>query len=398
MQAARSLLDRLRSLPQQQRDRAYGAAITVAMLIELAAYPIDDRDIAPTLALTVAYGVAVSLRSRFPVAVFITLGTLIAASDLVGFFLNNAFTPFVGVVMTAWAIGAHVDPPRLWRVAVPVASLVIFGVVAAGSSTSGDVASNALFSIPLVLVLPILGARTVRSRPSLAAALAEQTGRLEAQREAQARAAVAGERQRIARELHDMVAHAVSEMVVQAGAARRAVAAAGPSDDAREAIAGIEATGREALGEMRRLLGVLRRGDESLALAPQPTLARIDGLVASMRGQGLPVELAVEGDAVVLPPGLDLTAYRVVQEALANLVAAGIAAPTRVLVRYGRRTLDLEVVDDGPPEGRTAAGQAHNELLGMRERVALFGGVVQAGPRRGGGHAVRARLPLEGPA
>ena len=396
MLAARSLPDRIRSLPQQTRDRAYGAALTVAMLVELAAYPLERRDVLPTLALTLAYGFVVSLRSRFPLASFVVLGGIMMASDLVGFFLNNAFSPFVGVVLASWAIGARVDPPRLWYVAVPVASLVILGVVATGSSDSGDVASNTLFSIPLVLVLPILGARTVRSRTALAAALAEQTGRLEAQREAQARAAVAGERQRIAHELHDMVAHAVSEMVVQAGAARRSVAAAGPSDDAREAIAGIEATGREALGEMRRLLGVLRRGDESLALAPQPTLARVDGLVASMRGQGLPVELTVEGDAVVLPPGLDLTAYRVVQEAMANLLAARIVAPTRVLVRYGRRTLDLEVADDGPSEGRTITGKADSELLGMRERVALFGGVVQAGPRREGGYAVRARLPLEG--
>jgi signal transduction histidine kinase len=206
---------------------------------------------------------------------------------------------------------------------------------------------------------------------------------------------------RIARELHDMVAHAVSEMVIQAGAARRTVAVAGPSDDAREAIAGIENTGREALGEMRRLLGVLRRGDESLALAPQPTLARVAGLVASMRGEGLSVELSVQGDAVVLPPGLDLTAYRVVQQALANLVAAGITAPTRVSVRYGRRTLDLEVCDEGPSEGRADADGSPGddaELLGMRERVALFGGVVHAGPRRDGGYAVRARLPLEGAA
>jgi signal transduction histidine kinase len=399
MQAARTLLDRIRDLPQDLRDRLFAGAILVAMLAELAAYDLEANDVAPTLALIAAYGVALSLRSRAPVAVFLTLCGLYVASDLVGFFLNDAFTPFVGVVATSWAVGAVVEPPRLWRVAVPLASVGIFGVVLAGSPDATSVPSNVLFSIPLVLILPIVGARTVRSRTHLAAALAEQTQRLEAQREARARAAVAGERRRIAHELHDMVAHAVSEMVVQAGAARRAVAAAGPSDDAREAIAGIEATGRDALGEMRRLLGVLRRGDESLALAPQPTLARVDGLVASMRGQGLAVELSVEGDAVLLPPGLDLTAYRVVQEALANLVAAGIAAPTHVLVRYGRRTLDLEVVDEGPAEGRVGASEgSDSELLGMRERVALFGGVVQAGPRREGGYAVRARLPLEGPA
>ena len=374
----------------------FAAGIALAMFAELAAYDIDAGDLAPTIALVVAYGVALSMRSSAPLAVFLALCVLFVASDLVGFFINDAFSPFLGVIATSWAIGAVVQPPRLWTVAVPLAGAGIFGVVLAGSPDAGEVPADVLFSIPLILVLPIVGARTMRSRTLLTAALAEQTQRLEAQREAQARDAVAGERRRIARELHDMVAHAVSEMVVQAGAARRTVAATGPGDEARDAIAGIEATGRVALGEMRRLLGVLRRGDESLALAPQPTLARVDGLVASMRGRGLPVELAIEGDAVVLPPGLDLTAYRVVQEALANLVAAGIAAPTRVLVRYGRRTLDLEIVDDGPPGGRTDAAGAETELLGMRERVALFGGVVQAGPRREGGYAVRARLPLEG--
>jgi signal transduction histidine kinase len=215
--------------------------------------------------------------------------------------------------------------------------------------------------------------------------LRERAEELEGDRERRARDAVAAERRRIAGELHDVVTHSVSVMVVQAAAARRLV----PTDPerAREAMEAIERTGREALDEMRRLLGILRRGDEDLALTPQPTLKRLD-LIA--QHSGMHVAVTVEGEPPVIPPGLDVAAYRVVQEALRALQRSG-EDDAAVTVRYSRRGIELEVT------GNAAVYDDHEaevRLLGTRERIALFGGELTAGRRRGGGWGLRARLPL----
>jgi len=179
-------------------------------------------------------------------------------------------------------------------------------------------------------------------------------------------------------------------IVVQARGGRRSLAT--QPEDAREAFDSIEATGREALAEMRRLLGMLRRGDEELALAPQPSLRHLGTLVAQIREAGLPVEVLVEGEAAALPPGVDLSAYRIVQEALTNALKHAGPATARVVVRYGAEDLEVDVLDTGRrPAGGDGVGHG---LLGMRERVTLFGGELEAGHRREGGFAVRARLPL----
>jgi signal transduction histidine kinase len=155
----------------------------------------------------------------------------------------------------------------------------------------------------------------------------------------------------------------------------------------------IEATGSAALAEMRRLLGMLRRDDDEIVLAPQPSLRHLDALAAQIREAGLPVELSVEGDPVDLPPGIDLSAYRIVQEALTNALKHAGPATARVVVRYGENDLELEVADTGVGAGQgDGAGQG---LVGMHERVSLYGGKIEAGPRDGGGFAVRARLPLD---
>ncbi len=185
-----------------------------------------------------------------------------------------------------------------------------------------------------------------------------------------------------------MVAHALSAMVVQAAGARR-LAERDPAR-AADAFQAVESSGREALTEIRRLLGVLRRDDEELALAPQPSLRHVGSLVRKIQAAGLPVELGIEGEARELPIGVDLTAYRVVQEALGGALEHGHAGRARVLVRYGADHVELEVDDDG--------GAPERPLLGIRERVALSGGQLRAGVRRDGGHVVRARLPLGGPA
>jgi signal transduction histidine kinase len=201
---------------------------------------------------------------------------------------------------------------------------------------------------------------------------------------------VVEERARIARELHDVVAHSVSVMTVQTGAVRRLLTP--DQERERETLLAVERTGREALNEMRRLLGMLRATDEAEGLAPQPSLRQLDTLVEQVREAGLPVELKVEGAPVDLPPGLDLSAYRIVQEALTNALKHAGPARATVAVRYGPDELELEIADDG--RGAANGTGTGGGLVGMRERAALVGGRLEAGPRNGGGYAVRARLPL----
>ena len=209
--------------------------------------------------------------------------------------------------------------------------------------------------------------------------------------ELDARTAVADERARIARELHDAVAHSVSVMVLQAGAVRR-VLGKNPERD-REVLAGIEETGRQAVAELHRMLGILRKRDEGAELAPQPSLRRVDALVAQVREAGLDATLTVEGEPAELAPGLDMSAYRIVQEALTNAMRYAPGSSVGVKVAYGR-DLRLEIRDDGARthNGHATPGSGHG-IVGMRERAALFGGDLDAGPE-GRGFVVRARLPL----
>jgi signal transduction histidine kinase len=242
----------------------------------------------------------------------------------------------------------------------------------------------------IYLIFWLVG-RTIRQRRLQAVELGDRATRLEIEREEHARAAVAEERSRISRELHDVVAHSVSVMVVQAQAAQRLLE--GEQREARQALGSIETTGRQALTEMRRLLGILRRADEELALAPQPSLKHLNALVERTREAGLPVELSVEGDAGSLPPGVDLTAYRIAQEALTNVRKHAGPARARVVVRRRDDGIELEITDDGPGTGKDdGSGQG---LIGMRERVALYGGTLESGKRSGGGYLVRAKLPVD---
>jgi signal transduction histidine kinase len=229
----------------------------------------------------------------------------------------------------------------------------------------------------------------IRSRTRLAAELHEATARLAEAGEDEQRLAAVDERRRIAREMHDVVAHSISVMVVQAGGARRILTR--DAGRAVEAATRIERTGREALGEMRHLLGMLSDGGERGALAPQPTLAEIGELVARARASGLPAVLDVRGERRTLPAGLDLAAYRIVQEGLTNAMKHAPGAATTVTVAWAPHDLALEIrnaaADDPGPNG------GHG-LLGMAERVRLYGGELQAGPDNGGWR-VRAHLPLD---
>ena len=200
----------------------------------------------------------------------------------------------------------------------------------------------------------------------------------------------------MARELHDVLAHSLSTMVLQAGASRQVLRS--DLEAVEELLLSIERTGREALGEVRRLLGLLRAGDDVDGRLPHPTLASIDGLIEETTKAGLPVDLRVEGDPVALSPGLDLSAYRIVQEALTNVLKhAGPSARTEVRVSTDNHAVIIEVLDNGlgaragPADGQPSG----HGLLGMHERVALYGGSMTAGPQAGSGYALRARLPLD---
>jgi signal transduction histidine kinase len=218
----------------------------------------------------------------------------------------------------------------------------------------------------------------------------ERAARAEREREERARLAVADERARIARELHDVVGHSISVMTVQASAVRRLLEP--DQEKEREALLVVEQTGREALAEMRRMVGVLRRPEEAPALAPQPSLQHLDKLVAHAREAGLPVELRIEGEPAPLPAGVDLTAYRLVQEGLTNALKHARAAHAEVLVRYSDGHVELTISDDGAGGGDGDKG-GHG-LVGMRERISVYGGHLEAGPRPEGGFRLRARLPI----
>ena len=231
--------------------------------------------------------------------------------------------------------------------------------------------------------------RFVGSRTRQALDAEQRATDIERDQDERARTAVADERARIARELHDIVAHHVSVMVIQAQAGQRLLS---PGEGVtREALTTIETTGRDALVELRRLLDVLRRTTDTTGTGPQPGLAELPGLIGTAREAGLPVELHLEGAPTELPAGLDLSAYRIVQEAVTNAMRYAGSSRTLVVVRYCRDAVELEISDDGP--GLTVPGGAGHGLAGMRERASLYGGVLEAGPRAGRGFVVRARLP-----
>ncbi|GGS66576.1 sensor histidine kinase [Streptomyces griseoviridis] len=267
------------------------------------------------------------------------------------------------------------------------------------AGVAGNIALTVFMTVPFALAW-VLG-DSIRTRRAYFAQLEERAARLEKEREAQAKVAVAAERARIARELHDVVAHNVSVMVVQADGAAYVLDAA--PDQAKKALETISSTGRQALAEMRRLLGVLRTGEHQEAgeYVPQPDVRQIEDLVEQCRGSGLPVDFEVEGTPRPLPSGVELTAYRIVQEALTNTRKhGGEGAGASVRLVYFDDGLGLLVEDDGKGAPREkyedggVDGQGHG-LIGMRERVGMVGGTLDAGPRPGGGFRISALLPLK---
>jgi signal transduction histidine kinase len=297
------------------------------------------------------------------------------------------FQHWIALLIVFYSLGAHADRRRA----------LIAGALGGGAVFVGDLVDLLLGqSMPQDTVPAwfMIGAAygvgfALRGQRIQSTLLAHRAERLEREREQKARLAVAEERVRIARELHDIVAHAISVIVVQAQAGQRVLE--GEQASAREALGSIETTGRQALVEMRRLLGILRKEDRELALVPRPSLAYLDVLAERVREAGLPVELHVEGEAKSLPPGVELSAYRIVQEALTNALKHAGPASAQVVVRYRAEEVELEISDDGrgPIDGR----EGGHGLIGMRERAALVGGNVESGSNGGCGFIIRARLP-----
>ena len=327
----------------------------------------------------------VALRRRAP----LTAVTIVAVAYLImlqafGMSANTYLSIVVVLLLMAYSSGNHPDR----RLAV------VGGVVALGATFleliwDGSAADEYLFILLLVGSAWAAGL-AVRERERRATTLQHETVQLRQQRDQAATTAAVAERARIARELHDIISHSVSVMVLQAGAAGEVVAT--DPDRARRSLDAIQHTGREALVELRRLLGVLSEEHTFDSLAPQPSVARLDGLVQTMTKAGLQVDVRVVGAPRPLPPGLDVSSFRIVQEALTNAARHAGPVPVEVILSYQDDAFDIQVIDRGPRvSGALLEGRG---LVGMRERVALHVGQLDAGPRPAGGFAVHARLPL----
>ncbi|MFD5749151.1 histidine kinase [Streptomyces sp. NPDC127033] len=352
------------------------------------------------MAVAVPLSLAVALRRRAPERMLLLVAAVGVAQLVLGVPPGPADFAMLVVIYTVAARGGPRWAPRL---------ALVGGLLAAPLSQlrwpmteegiAGRVFLAVVLTVPFVLAW-VLG-DSMRTRSAYFAQLEERATRLEKEREAQAKVAVAAERARIARELHDVVAHNVSVMVVQADGAAYVLDAA--PDQAKQALETISTTGRQALAEMRRLLGVLRTGDakESGEYVPQPDVGQIEDLIENVRAAGLAVDFKIEGTPRPLPSGVELTAYRIVQEALTNTRKHGgpdVGASVRLV--YFDDGLGLLVEDDGRGaahelyEDGGADGRGHG-MIGMRERVGMVGGTLDAGPRPGGGFRISALLPLK---
>ena len=346
---------------------------------------------APALTAFAAFalgGTGIALRRIIPLPAFILCAVSIelVTRTSPGFDNDSAALVITFFVML-YSVGRHTAGIERWVGAAGVLVMVTFFLVdeSEGGVDTGDIAFATVF-----VGAPWLAGLALRIRHDREVVWRERTERLRAEQEERERRAVTAERSRIARELHDVVSHAIAVTVLQARGARKMLGVDEPS--VRRALDAIDQTNTQALGDMRRLLALLRDTEDNPLASPQPTLDEIPVLVEQVRESGLPVALRVSGDADEVPPGVELSAYRIVQEALTNVIKhAGPGASAEVELRYGEEALELDVADDGhgPVEG---ARQGHG-LVGIRERVAVVGGQVEASRRESGGFAVSVRLP-----
>ncbi|HEX2292505.1 MAG TPA: histidine kinase [Gaiellaceae bacterium] len=376
--------------------RTYAFDVVVALLaieamVEIAVR--DDPDAPRTTLWFCLPAIAVMVlplfaRRRFPFAA--PAAFWLAAVGIS--FVDGRLVPFtVGIYLIGMATAFLFGNLRDGRQARAGLAIVVGGTAVLVYNLPGHATAELLF-IPMVFGISWLAGHALRERAEQAEAAEGRAKQAEREREAAARVAVAEERARIARELHDVVAHAISVMALQVGAVRHRLPES--LDEDRDALRHVEEAGRTALAEMRRLLGAMRRNGEAADLAPQPGLENLDGLLEEVGRAGLPVELRREGDPFSLPRAIDLSAYRIVQEGLTNALKHARASRAEVILHYGPRNLEVEIRDDGA--GAAATDGLGHGLVGIRERVRIYGGEMSAEPAPTGGFVLRARLPIEG--
>ena len=375
--------------------RTYGLDALIVLMALVAALELavrQDAEDAPETTLwfsipaTVLLVLVLLARRRFAFgapAAFWLVGAALSFAD-------GHLIPFASGVYLAGMVAAFMLGNLRDAVHARVGLLVVVGSAAIIVYNLPDHSAGVFVFIPLLFAIAWIAGYALRTRVEQAEAAEVRAAQAERERELAARIAVAEERARIARELHDVVAHAVSVMVLRTGAVRHGL----PADraDDREALRDVERVGRTALAEMRRLLGAMRNGTDELELTPQPGLGNLAPLLDEVRSAGLAVTLHIEGEAVALPPAIDLSAYRIVQEGLTNALKHARASSADVVLRYAPEELRIEVRDDGRGAA-TPDGMGHG-LVGVRERVTLFGGEMSAGPADGEGFVLRTRLPL----
>ena len=375
---------RIRMISPLLRDRTVAVVLFVIAEIEVATVGGDAP--LPLLMLGAAgYSLPFAIRRVRPLlAVVLVVASVVLMAALLTD-TTQYFVPFLVAMLTSYGAGAYLDGrPAYLGLAIMVCGVLTVTMLSP-SQITGDYVFPTAFS-----AVAWLSGRAVRTRTRLTEELHEAALREQEAQELESRRVAADERRRIAREMHDVVAHSISVMVVQAGGARRILA--NDPERAEQAAARIRAAGTDALAEMHILLGVLESAPDG---ATPPTLDGLEQLVARTRAAGLPVSLEVTGERRRLSPGAELAVYRVVQEALTNAMKHAGSATTLVRFAWGEDVLDISVADrgDGGPSPQLA-GAGHG-LMGMRERLRVYGGEVRTGPRPEGGFEVAAQLPLE---
>ena len=391
MQPLRNVFARARGADPRRFDLVLTGVLLAGAMVEIVLLHAHGANRWASIPITLLGIVPLYWRRRYTVQACVAFGAaFLIDTQVQSLFMENMTSPFLAIGILFYSLGRYTEGRRMW-----VGVLVVYVPTTLGLALTDDEQPfllSVLWSLAL-LTPPLVAGRIMRRRLAMQEELRSLTARLEADRGRRRQRAIDSERGRIAEELQTLVANNVSAMVVQAGAVRPALAIPAPAT-ADAALATIEETGRDALVEMRRLLGVLRRDDAGPALAPQPSLEQAQSLIERARADGLPVHLQVDGEPTALATGVDLAAYRVLQETLDSAKRAEGGAKAQVLLSYGDRDVLVEVAvrDDG----RGGRLLADDSLSALRERVGLYGGTLRAGRLEDDhGFRISARLPLE---